>query len=52
MSDWELKALKAETAKKELGTALYICAAVAGWAIGGWSGFGVFVLFAAIAGSA
>jgi hypothetical protein len=50
--DWELRALKAETAKHEMATALYICAAIAGWAIGGWAGFGVFILFAAIAGSA
>lgn len=52
MTDWEMKALKAETAKHELATALYICAAIAGWSIGGWQGAGVFVLFAAIAGSA
>ncbi len=50
--DWEIRALKAETRKHELAAALYICAAVAGWAIGGWSGVGVFLLFAAIAGSA
>lgn len=50
--DWEMRALRAETRKRELATALYICAAVAGWAIGGWSGAGVFVLFAAIAGGA
>ena len=50
--DWEYRALKAERAKNELALALYICAAIAGWSIGGWQGFGVFVLFAAVAGSA
>lgn len=52
MSETEFRAVKAEQAKDELALALYICAAVAGWAIGGWEGFLVFLLFAAIAGNA
>jgi hypothetical protein len=47
--DWEMKARAAETAKNDLAMALFICAIVAGWAIGGWEGFLVFLLFAAIA---
>ena len=50
--DWEVRAIRAERAKQELATALYVCAAVAGWSIGDWKGFAVFVVFAAIAGSA
>jgi hypothetical protein len=52
MSDLELRAIKAERAKHEVATALYICAAVAGYSIGGWQGFLVFLLFAAVASNA
>jgi hypothetical protein len=50
--DWEFKARMAERAKHELATALFVCAAVAGWAVEGWEGFLVFLLFAAIASNA
>lgn len=49
--DWEMRCKMAEQAKHDLAMSLVACAIVAGWAIGGWWGFGVFVLFAAIAGS-
>lgn len=49
MSDLEYRAVKAERAKDELATALVICAMAAGYSIGSWEGFLVFVLFAAIA---
>ena len=52
MSEMEFRAVKAEQAKDELATALFICAIVAGYSIGGWEGFLVFLLFAAIAGNA
>lgn len=52
MSETEFRAVKAERAKDELATALFICAAVAGYSIGGWEGFLVFLLFAAVAGNA
>ena len=52
MSDMEYRAVKAERAKDEVATALFICAIVAGYSIGGWEGFLVFLLFAAIAGNA
>ena len=52
MSDLELKVVMAERAKHELATALFICAAVAGYSIGGWEGFLVFLLFAAVASNA
>lgn len=47
--DWEMKARMAERAKDELATALFVCAGIAGWSIGGWEGFLVFLLFGAIA---
>jgi len=50
--DWEERAKQAEEAKDFLAMALWICAAIAGWFIGGWSGFLVFLLFAGIAGNA
>ena len=52
MSDLELKVMKAQRSKDEMATALFICAIVAGYSIGGWEGFLVFLLFAAIAGNA
>ncbi len=48
----EIRAMKAERAKGELAVALYVCAAIAGYSIGGWQGFLVFLLFAAIASNA
>lgn len=52
MSEIEFRAVRAEQAKDELALALWICAMVAGWSIGGWEGFLVFLLFAAIASNA
>lgn len=52
MNDAEYRAMMAERAKGELATALFICAVIAGYSIGGWEGFLVFLLFAAIAGNA
>ena len=52
MSETEFRAVKAEQAKDELATALFVCAGIAGWSIGGWEGFLVFLLFAAIASNA
>lgn len=52
MNDMELKAMKAERAKDAMATALFICAMVAGYSIGGWEGFLVFLLFACIASNA
>jgi len=52
MTDMELRAIMAERAKHELATALFICATVAGYSIGGWEGFLVFLLFAAVASNA
>lgn len=52
MNDMELKARNAERTKDEVATALFICAIVAGYSIGGWEGFLVFLLFACIASNA
>lgn len=52
MSDLELKVMKAERARDEMATALFICAIVAGYSVGGWQGFLVFLLFAAVASNA
>jgi len=52
MTELELKLMHAERVKHDLAMALFICAGVAGWAIGGWEGFLVFVLFGAIAANA
>jgi len=52
MTDLEFRAVKAEQAKDELAIALWICAMVAGYSIGGWQGFLVFLVFAAIASNA
>lgn len=52
MNDMEYRAVKAEREKHELATALFICAIVAGYSIGGWQGFLVFLLFACIASNA
>ena len=49
--DWQMRAMQAEQAKNEMATALFVCAVVAGWAIGGWWGFGVFLIFALIGSS-
>lgn len=49
--DWEMRAMQAEQAKSEMATALFVCAVVAGWSIGGWPGFLVFLVFAGVAGS-
>lgn len=46
--DWESRCRRAEAAKKEVQTALVLCAAVAGWAIGGWLGLLVFAGFVAV----
>lgn len=47
--DWELRATRAERAAESLAGALVVCAAIAGWSIGGWWGFGVFLAFAFVA---
>jgi hypothetical protein len=52
MTELELRLMHAERVKHELATALFVCAAIAGWFIGGWQGFLVFLLFAAIAANA
>ena len=52
MNDAEYRANKAERDKDELAVVLFVCAAVAGYAIGGWEGFLVFLLFACIASNA
>jgi hypothetical protein len=49
MTDLEVKLMHAERVKHDLAMVLFMCAIVAGWAIGGWEGFLVFLLFAAIA---
>jgi len=49
MTDLEVKLMHAERVKNDLAMVLFMCAIVAGWAIGGWEGFLVFLLFAAIA---
>lgn len=52
MTELELKLMHAERGKHDLAMALFVCAGIAGWSIGGWEGFLVFVLFAAIASNA
>jgi|688.fasta_scaffold02404_13 hypothetical protein len=52
MTELELQLLNAKRDKHDLAMALFVCAGIAGWSIGGWQGFLVFLLFAAIAGNA
>ena len=47
--DWQARALQLAEQNRQLSVALYVCAAIAGLAIGGWWGLGVFMVFAVIA---
>lgn len=44
--DWEIEARKARQERDSVLMALVVCAAALGWVVGGWAGFGLFLLFA------